>query len=332
MCGAVRILKLRTEEAMMHAQHPIEISEPLAVQEDCYTAYAIEARLVGDLPVALVPIGRYPAYLLPDGSRLDDAPRRLEISVPDADWRRGLIPEATSPAQVRLRFIRDGRGGLAKVPLDLPEDLDTGRPDLWAEVFKLVARSLPLIQQVEDEYVVEDARFQDFLKERDKWPRPMSRSDYERLASEMGFQPLGDDDVSEWGDYAFPEYPVDDCRRLRLQQTYAVDLRRARDTEYARQEKERLRRRREEETSLTEALKDAPVSRTYKTLVAGIAPMSLHDDGLHVVISRRDRMITEDSPSLFGSHLLGHEGELGYLVEVEVRGTTGDIARLKCEG
>jgi hypothetical protein len=69
-------------------------------------------------------------------------------------------------------------------------------------------------------------------------------------------------------------------------------------------------------------LKDAPVARTYETMIVGrhvLGRTWIEDGALCTVTKAKPATVTEDDPSCFGSHLLGCEGMAASRVTVEVR-------------
>lgn len=83
-----------------------------------------------------------------------------------------------------------------------------------------------------------------------------------------------------------------------------------------------------EEAQIKAELLTLPVSGTTKLLtllswrvVVGHTRASIKNRKIHVAtaILNKER-ITDDHPSCCGSHLLGHEGEMGVWVEYEIRG------------
>lgn len=292
---------------------PVPLSDPLPVVDDYYRDFALEARLVGDLPVQIIRPGYYPEHVLPDGTHLGDAGYHVYV----------YVAEGKAPlAKLRVR----SPGSRFSVPLDvlLPDSIGPDRPDRFQENFATIAREVDAIREARDEFEREYARFVECARERSAWPRPMTRPQYEKIAKSVGADVLPDDEVSEWGAFSYPEYPVDFCVKKWVEQVYAFDLRRRRDEERARAEEEIIAVR----SAAQSALAAYPVSRSYRKVFAGVPSQFLAEDGLHVVTSRKRVWIDGDSPSIWGSHLLGAEDSAGVLCEIEVRGTREDLRDL----
>jgi hypothetical protein len=139
---------------------------------------------------------------------------------------------------------------------------------------------------------------------------PLLRHEYEALAVEYGFEVQPDGDLSEWGDFSFPQYALADLPRRWCNQRRAFSYKR---------EIEAAREARTDGATIV-ALRSCPVARTETKFLPGRVPVEwLQRGALYTVVKRAPRRISEDDPSIYGSHLLGHEGETGSLVTVEIR-------------
>lgn len=144
---------------------------------------------------------------------------------------------------------------------------------------------------------------------------PLSRAEYERLADQLGFGRRPDEDLSEWGDFSFPQYSLDKLPKLWIEQRRAYTFRTEKKARF-----EAMRQAQAAaDQSLAEVLRSRPVARVETKLVWYFPDEHLQGGALYTVIQREPHTITGDDPSIYGSYLLGHEGERGEIVTVEVR-------------
>jgi len=150
---------------------------------------------------------------------------------------------------------------------------------------------------------------------------PISRAEYESLAAEYGFQPIGDNKIDSYGnmylEYAFPEYPLEDLPRLWANQRRCWAINRENDEKAETSRKEAENKRAE----AMKASRNGPVARVVELLMPKSEAFEFTKGGeVWTPIKRgRETEIDSDMPSYEGSHLLGHEGEAGVYVTFEVR-------------
>ena len=146
---------------------------------------------------------------------------------------------------------------------------------------------------------------------------PLTRAEYEALATELGLEVKPDTELSEWGVFSFPEYALAVLPERWVEQRRAYTARR--EEEAAEEEARKAKAVADE--ALRERLKAQPVTRTYERFVPVASSDTWMVKGkLYTVVKRgRPRRITEDDPSVHGEHLLGAEGLMGQVVTIEVR-------------
>jgi hypothetical protein len=134
-----------------------------------------------------------------------------------------------------------------------------------------------------------------------------------------------DEELSSAGVFSFPEYPLPALPKRWIEQLRAVAF--EREQEAATKARE-LREARASEAlgphweAQMEEMRAKPVLRTERRLVPfGQAPGHWLKGGLLYMVCFRARVrITADDPSIHGSHLLGHEGEIGEMLTIQVHG------------
>ncbi|MEW5423972.1 hypothetical protein [Amorphus sp. 3PC139-8] len=285
--------------------------ERLSVLEDHYRSFAIAATIIDGIPVVLSPVGRYPQYLMPDGKPVGSSGPYVEAFIYDQ------VPEAAPEASLVVREPgRQVSVRLFEIPLSLKTDPDA--------IFDYIEARIDAVPLALEEYHRETERFLAVLEERKTWPVDMTRDDYERLTVEAGGEPQSDKQVSGWGIFGYPTHSVDYCRIKYIEQSYASALEKRRRS-YAEQSKAAAQEQRQKRT---DQLRKAPTSRTYNTIIpSSYSPEWLRGDALHVVVERKDCIISDDDPSVYGSHLLGHEGSAGWRVKVEVHTLERDLTQ-----
>lgn len=127
--------------------------------------------------------------------------------------------------------------------------------------------------------------------------------------------------LSKWGDYSFPQYSLDQLPSLLLGQRRAyAAFKEAEAYREAAAESARISR-----AMTVESARSRPVYRTVKRLEpanhqkAGDERLLLNGDLWTCVSVERGPLIDEDSPSINGECLLGHEGERGLWVTWNIR-------------
>ena len=155
-------------------------------------------------------------------------------------------------------------------------------------------------------------------KEFGRWNGPISRDTYEAIARDNKFDALSDAEISnnyavEHGDFDWPSYTLEDCIKYWSQQRRWAALKK---------EGEDHKRKTHDATAAEMAgLRTKQASHTEKRLVPiGTPHETVSKRKLYTVVNREPHgIISEDDPSIYGSHLLGHEGERGEMVTFDVR-------------
>ncbi len=149
----------------------------------------------------------------------------------------------------------------------------------------------------------------------------LSRHDYESLAKEYNFNAEPDEKLAgygtEYGDFYFPRFALEDLPRLWINQRRAFGYKKENKIKAQQDHDAAVSDR----AAVVETLKSMPVIATASRLVVLGSARSFTEDGLlYTVVARQyTKQINEDDPSLYGSHLLGHEGEMAEMVTLEVR-------------
>jgi hypothetical protein len=149
---------------------------------------------------------------------------------------------------------------------------------------------------------------------------PLSRTDYEAMAAQWKFQPQPDCKLSEVGDFSFPQYALDRLPECWINQRRGFGIKREREAA----EKALRTHYDASRAALKNDLRNLSPVRTEEMFVSvGFPDEWVQKNALYTVVGRgKIRRITEDDPSVEGSHLLGHEGEMGQIVTVEIRKRT----------
>lgn len=155
-----------------------------------------------------------------------------------------------------------------------------------------------------------------------------TRAAYESACAALGGEAIDDTACSTWGNFTFPDYrgplerPFSAFITARLQQRRAFQLQREAEKIQA----DRMARERAEWAADLAAARAAPVQRTFVTVLPGRRDIGEElFDGVElqtIVATHGPAAIDEDAPSIWGSGLLGHEGETGTKVEIAVRPAT----------
>jgi hypothetical protein len=241
-------------------------------------------------PVFIYHGGRYPTLL-------DDNDAPIERYIDIADFYDGWY--------VRAMAGKLSGGRAIDLPVGVAPTLDAAKL-LYAEAVKA-------IEAAPDLYAEADKLASPIAS----YHGPISRSDYERLAKEYEFEPEPDEELTEWGDFSFPEYTLAQLPRFWINQRRAFAYKdELNDINAAKSSRAAAFR-----TAVIEDLRTFPILRTEtRLLVIGSPNEYLDGDTLYTVVHRgAARRITEDDPSVYGSHLLGHEGELAEMITLEVR-------------
>ena len=155
-------------------------------------------------------------------------------------------------------------------------------------------------------------------KEFARWNGPISRDVYEAIARDNKFDALSDAEISnnyavEYGDFDWPSYTLEECVKYWSHQRRLNALKK--------EEGARKSQTRNATAAEMTTLRTKSVSHTEKRLVPiGTPHETLSKSKLYTVVNREPHgIISEDDPSIYGSHLLGHEGEHGEVVTFDVR-------------
>lgn len=257
----------------------------ITILQDHHQSAVIGLESYQGTPVLIHTAGRYPSILDDDGNQID---RYIDVV------------EAAGRYHVTGRVGYGYGGRLLALSVGSAEKLDGAR-DLY-----------PAAQQAIEDAPAEYTKAREISNRFAPWAGPLSRGEYEKIAHELGFTPLPDNKISIWGDFTFPQYTLDDLPRLLTHQRRAY----TRDREIKQATADAAPR----QTSVA-TLRLHPVARRETRFVpTGLPDEFLHASKLHTVVSRTGRrVITEDDPAVHGSHLLGHEGETGEIIVLDIR-------------
>lgn len=151
-------------------------------------------------------------------------------------------------------------------------------------------------------------------------PSPLSREDYEAACTAWEIAQIDDEHLSSWGDFSFPSYRGKSRLANLLHQRRGFQAERER-TEAVAAASAAIAARRQ---AAIEAAALRPVSRRTETRESvnyqrvGDRRM-IHNELWTAVDVEWAGVVSEDGPSLYGSHLLGHEGEDMVRIVWEVR-------------
>jgi len=263
----------------------------------------------GEVPVIVSRVGHYSTgeYFRADGTCLCDS-ERVEVHL--AKIRRGglIIPEV-GVARVTVGY---GGWGLSRghgvVRLE-PSDVD-GRAE-EEQVALLLERAAPMIEAAladNDLVAGQEAAFAEIQAARESLPVGgfATREQYLAWCAEHEVEAIEDAKMSQWGppivgNSHWPQVSV------KLILAEMAKLRRLKVLEQKRE-------------AALEARRPAPAATDRaKVLLPGhfsVGGELVYRGRRYVVLSSRPTKIEDDDPSLWGAHLLGHEGSRGAVLEL----------------
>jgi hypothetical protein len=184
------------------------------------------------VPVIIHDGGRYPSFVTDDGKNSHDVPH-IEIALFGSTMHapNGTVTCSWDYASVSVNGGWDGgyRRRLHVQNHNSPRLDQPSRDALIAHAKLSLDRAVDTLASIDAQYAAAAAVYQELAS----LPHPLTRGHYEAACSAWGIKASPDVELSEWGEFAFPEYDLKAVRTLRLHQLRAFAAKREREDEQA---------------------------------------------------------------------------------------------------